>query len=199
EQLGDTRRVAQTHSRLGRHLATGTSPLTTNIPRAFDHHRQAEALLVDGGESADLGYVLVCLALASVWGLRTAEGLEASEQAMQLADRLGNERLWATAAAQRGHHLIASGRIDEGMDLVERAWRAADRLHHVVAAFSSTWIASVWSHRLLDPKETQRWCQRELARPRQSLGSREILVDFLARAHAAAGELDEARDVRQQA
>ena len=200
EQLGDTRRVAQTHSRLGRHLATGTSPLTTDIPRALDHYRKAEAILVDdGAEGADLGYVWAGIALASIWGMYTDEGLRTSERAMQLAERLGNERLWATAAAQRGHHLIAHGSPDEGMALVERAWQAADRLHHVVAAFSATWIAAVWTFRLHDPSETQRWCRRELATPRQSLGSREILFDFLARAHVQSGEPDEARRLRQQA
>jgi class 3 adenylate cyclase len=199
EQLGDTRRVAQTHSRLGRHLATGTSPVTTDIPRAFDHYRKAEALLVDEAESADLGYVRVGLALASIWGMRTDEGLETSEQAMRLAEHLGNERLWVTAAAQRGHHLIADGLTDEGMRLVEQAWQAADRLRHVVAAFSATWIASVWTFRLLDPKETQRWCQRELATPRQSHGSREILTDFLRRAHVQAGEPEQAQRLRHQA
>jgi tetratricopeptide (TPR) repeat protein len=198
EELGDTRRVAQAHSRLGRHLATGTSPLTTDIPRALDHYRKAEAILVDGTENAALGYVRAGIALASIWGVRTAEGLETSEQAMQLAERLGNERLWVTAAAQRGHHLIARGLTDDGMRLVEQAWQAAERLHHVVAAFSACWIASVWTFRLLDPKETQRWCQRELARPRQSQGSRQILVDFLARAHVQAGEPDEAGGLRQQ-
>ena len=200
EQQGDIRRVAQTHSRLGRHLATGTSPLTTDIARALDHYRKAEAILVTGGaEGADLGYVWAGIALASIWGMYTDEGLRTSEQAMQLAERLGNERLWATAAAQRGHHLVARGSIDEGMGLVERAWQAADRLHHVVAAFSATWIASVWTSRLQDPNETQRWCRRELATPRQSLGSREILLDFLARACVQAGEPDEARRLRQQA
>ena len=200
EQLGDTQRVAQTHSRLGRHLATGTSPLTTDIPRALDHYRRAEAVLVDdGAEGAALGYVWAGIALASIWGMRTDEGLQTSEQAMKLAERIGNERLWATAAAHRGHHLIAHGSTDEGMRLVEQAWEAADRLHHVVAAFSATWIASVWTFRLHDPTETQRWCRRELATPRQSLGSREILLDFLARAHVQAGEPDEARRLRQQA
>jgi eukaryotic-like serine/threonine-protein kinase len=199
EQLGDTRRVAQTHSRLGRHLATGTSPLTIDIPRAFDHYRRAEAILADGPEGAGLGYVWAGIALASIWGMRTGEGLETAGQAMDLAERLGNERLWATAAAQRGHHLIAHGLTDEGMGLVERAWQAADRLHHVVAAFSATWIAAVWTSRLRDPKETQRWCRRELAEPRQSHGSRQILVDFLARAHLQAGEVGEARHLRPQA
>ncbi len=199
EQLGDHHRVAQTHSRLGRHLATGTSPATTDIPRALDHYNKAEAILALGGDSAALGYVYAGLALASCWGMRTGLGLVASEQAMDMAERLGNQRLWATTAAQRGHHLLADGRVDEGMRLVERAWQAADRLHHVVAAFSATWIASVWSFRLHDPKETQRWCQRELRTPRQSQGSRQILVDFLARAHAQAGEMTEAREVRQHA
>jgi tetratricopeptide (TPR) repeat protein len=199
EELGDTERVAQTHSRLGRNLATGTSPSTIDVPRALAHYRAAEAILAEGPARAALGYVHVGLALASIWGMRTGEGLAASERALELAEKLGHDRLWVTAAAQRGHHLIAHGQLGEGMRLAERAWEGADRSHHVVAAFSATWIAAVWSFRLFDPEETGRWCRRELAAPRQPQGSREILLDFLARAHAQSGELAEARRVQERA
>ena len=209
ERLGDDERIAQMHSRLGRDLATGTSPATINIPRAVAHLRQAEQILAKGPEGSALGHVYVGLALASVWGMRTDEGLAASERAMQLAERVGvtdfyrqlegrtkpdvpHERLWAAAVAQRAHHLAAGGRPGEGLRLVEQAWEAADRLRYAVGAFSSTWIASVWTFRLGDPRETERWCRRELATPRQALGQREIICDFLARAHAQAGDLSEA-------
>jgi class 3 adenylate cyclase len=207
EQLGDDDRVAQMHSRLGRDLATGTSPATIDIPRALAHLHQAEQILVRGPEGSALGYVYVGLALASVWGMRTEEGLSASERAMQLAERLGvvdlyqqlegrtdlpHDRLWAASAAQHGHHLAASGSHGEGLGLVEQAWEAADHLRYAVGAFSATWMASVWTFRLGDPRETGRWCRRELATPRQVLGQREILCDFLARANAQAGDLLEA-------
>ncbi|HEV8625961.1 MAG TPA: protein kinase [Acidimicrobiia bacterium] len=209
ERLGDDERVAQMHSRLGRDLATGTSPATIDIPRALGHLHQAEQILAKGPEGSALGHVYVGLALASVWGMGTEEGLSASERAMQLAERVDvvgfyrelegrkqpdvpQKRLWAAAASQHAHHLAASGRHGEGLSLVERAWEAADRLRYAVGAFSATWIASVWTFRLGDPRETQRWCRRELATPRQALGQREIICDFLARAHAQAGDLVEA-------
>jgi class 3 adenylate cyclase len=75
---------------------------------------------------------------------------------------------------------------------VEQAWETADRLRYAVGAFSATWIASVWTFRLGDPRDTERWCRRELGTPRQALGQREIICDFLARAHAQAGDLREA-------
>src|SRR5439155_6891017 len=155
--------------------------------------------LTKGPDSVALGYVHAGLALAAIWGMRTEDGLAASERALELAERLGHDRLWVTAAAQRGHHIASHGQLAEGTLPVEQACEAADRLAHTVAAFSATWIASVLGFRRLDPKETQRWCRRELATPRQSPGSREILFDFLARAHAQSGELDEARRVRAEA
>jgi len=199
EQLGEAERVAQTHSRLGRNLATGTSPATMDVARARAHYRQAEATLSQGPEGNTLGYVYVGQALAAVWGMRTQEGLAASGRAMDLAERLGNERLWAAAAALHGHHLTGSGRPDEGLALVERAWSEADRLGHVVAAFSATWIAAVWTFRMNDPRETQRWCRRELETPRQARGQRETLSDFLGRAHVQTGEPADAGRWRAEA
>ncbi len=199
EQLGDSERVAQTHSRLGRHLATGTSAATVDIPRALDHYRKAEAMLSDSPDSVAIGYVHAGQALAAIWGLRTGDGLTAAERALEVAEKLGHERLWVTAAAQRGHHLACNGQLEEGTRLVEQAWQKADGLAHTVAAFSATWIAAVLGFRRLEPRETQRWCRRELGTPRQSPGSREILSDFLARALAQSGDLDEARQVREQA
>ena len=95
-QLGDTRRMAQTHSRLGRSLITGTSPLNIDVPRALDHYRRAEAILAGGGDDAGLGYVHAGLALASLWGMRPDDGLAASDHALEVAVRLGND------AAARG-------------------------------------------------------------------------------------------------
>ncbi len=199
ERLGDSERVAQTHSRLGRHLATGTSAATVDIPRALHHYRKAEAILTNGPDTVALGYVHAGLALAAIWGMRTQDGLTASARAVEVAEKLGHERLWVTAAAQRGHHLASNGKLHEGMRLVEQAWERADGLTHTVAAFSATWIAAVLGFRCLDPRETQRWCRRELGTPRQSLGSRDILSDLLARALAQSGDLNEACQVREQA
>jgi class 3 adenylate cyclase len=199
QEFGDVEKVAQMHSRLGRDLATGTNPATIDVTRALTHLREAEEILAKAPESSALGYVYVGLALASIWGMRTEEGLAAAERAVELAERLENERLWTAAVAQRGHHMTAGGRPGGGLDLVERAWETADRRHHAVGAFSATWIAAVWTFRLGDPGETQRWCRRELEAPRQAQGQREIICDFLARAHAQAGELAEAGRWRDEA
>src|SRR5205085_1933453 len=99
EQLGDTALVAQIHSRLGRSLTTGTSPLNIDLTRARDHYRRAEAVLAGGGDGDALGYVHAGFALASIWGLRADEGLAAADRALGVAQGLGNERLRATATA----------------------------------------------------------------------------------------------------
>ncbi len=90
--------------------------------RALDHYRAAEAVLSKCEERAPLCYVYIGLASAALWGMRTEEGLAASEQAVAIAERLGSEALWAHAATQRAYHLWASGRIRDGIELGERAW-----------------------------------------------------------------------------
>jgi class 3 adenylate cyclase len=193
EELGQEKRAAQMHSRLGRDLST--FPDTLDIDRALEHFRAAEAVLGQGEERAPLAALYVGLATAAAWGVRTDEGLAASRRAMEMAERLGNEGLWAMGAALHGHHLWASGRCAEAFALVERAWETADRLNHWFAAFLAAWVGSFWSNLLGDPRGAQAWVERELPKPRlaQAPIQRAMLLDQLAGAVAALGDLTEAR------
>ncbi len=49
-----------------------------------------------------------------------------SVEEIKLGLRLGNERLWSAAAPLLGWHTFASGKVKEGMALLERAWEIAD-------------------------------------------------------------------------
>jgi DNA-binding CsgD family transcriptional regulator/tetratricopeptide (TPR) repeat protein len=192
EQLGQTDRVAHVHSRLG--SALSTLPESWDLPRAAHHYRRAEAILADGPPSAALGYVYAGLAQVAVWDVRIRDGLDASARALALAERLQDEGVWAHAAVTRGAHLISTGRIGEGLGLMHRAWRTADRLNDPVVFFAA-FLGSAFAHWIGDPAELKQWCDRELARPRlrHAPGQRKRFLARLGAAHALAGDLQAAR------
>ncbi len=199
EGLGEERQAADIHTRLGRNLAT--FPATMAIPRALDHYRAAGAILTRGPARSALGYVVFGLAATALWAMHTEEGLAQVEQALEIADRRGNDSLARNAIALRGHHMIAGGRLADGFRGLEKAWEAADRAEHLMPAFSATWIGAGLSLDLRDPRSAMAWCRRELATARiaKARNPRRTLQGELARAHALAGELEEARRLAEEA
>jgi class 3 adenylate cyclase/tetratricopeptide (TPR) repeat protein len=195
EQLGDQQRTAQVHSRIGRYLTSFQEHMDVN--RALEHYRVAEAVLSKGEERAPLCYVYIGLASAALWGMRTEEGLVASERAVDIAERLGSEALWAHAATQRAYHLWASGRIGEGTELGERAWQTANRLNHALAAFVAAWTRAPYAFCRADFVLARDWLGAELAKPRldQAPQQRLRLLDMVAQSLIWNGELAKAVEV----
>jgi eukaryotic-like serine/threonine-protein kinase len=195
EELGDEQRAAQVHSRIGLYLTSFQENM--NVNRALEHYRAAEAALSDGPERAPLCYVYIGLASAALWGMRTEEGLVASERALDIAERLGSETLWAQAATQRAYHLWASGRIGEGIELGERAWQTADRLNHTVAAFVASWTRSPYAFFRADFGVLRDWLAAELDKPRldQAPQQRRRLLNMVAQTLIWNGELAKAEEI----
>jgi DNA-binding CsgD family transcriptional regulator len=194
EQLEQPEQVAHVHSRLG--SALSTLPESWDLPRAVHHYRQAEAILARGSPSAALGYVYAGLAQVACWDVQVQEGLDASFKALEIAERLQDDLLWAHAAMIRGAHLFSSGRIRDGLSFMHRAWQTADRLNDPVAFFA-TFLGSAFASWSGDPAEVKLWCERELARPRlsQAPGQRKRFLARLAAAHASTGDLPLARSL----
>jgi DNA-binding CsgD family transcriptional regulator len=194
QQLGQADRVAHIHSRLG--SALSTLPETWDLPRAVHHYRSAEAILAVDPPSSALGYVYAGLAQVAVWDVRIQDGLDASAKALDIAERLNDEGLWAHAAMTRGGHLFSSGRVSEGLGLMHRAWQTADRLNDPVVFFAA-FLGSAFAHWIGDPTELRQWCDRELARPRLSHapGQHKRFLARLGAAHALAGDLQLARSL----
>ncbi len=191
--IGNTDRAARTHIRLGMHRSTFEP--TRDIPRALDHFRTAEAMIDASNETITHGYMHLGIAGAAVWGMRTEEGLEASRRAMDIAERLGYETLFANAAPLHAIHLHCAGRFAEAFEVVERAWQLADRLDHPFAAFSSTWNGAGVRLNSSDFPEGKRWIEREMAKPRmaQAPAQQETLKWMLSFAEQWLGNLAEAR------
>jgi len=199
EALGQEVMVADMHTRIGRNLAT--FPVIMDIPRARHHYQTAAAILTRGPARSALGYVVYGLAATAIWGMRPEEGLAQAEEALEIADRRGNDGLARNVLSVRSHHLVVSGRLADGFRGLEAAWEAADRAEHLMPAFGASWIAAHLSIDLRDPRNAAGWCHRELATPRieGALNPRRTLLGELARAQALAGDLEEARDLAQEA
>jgi DNA-binding CsgD family transcriptional regulator len=198
-QLGDADAAARVHSRLG--TALSTVPETWDLPRAVQHYRAAEASLRSANaEGARLGWVYVGLAQVAVWDVRIDAGLAASARALEIAQHVHDDTLWAQAASTRGAHLVSSGQLSDGLRLMHRGWTTADRLNDPDAFFAA-FLGSAFAHWIVDPGEVAVWCERELARPRigQAPGQFERLQARLAAACALAGDMPAARRLSGEA
>jgi class 3 adenylate cyclase len=164
EQLGHEERAAQMHSRLGRDLSTFFD--RSDLPRAMAHFEAAEPVLRRGEQSAPLAAFYIGIATAVFQEGDTAKGLETSQLALEIAEKLEHEALWANAAALRGAHLTTVGRISEALDLLERSWKLADRLDSGPLAFFATVFATMTAFASGDLRSGLHLIDRECAKPR---------------------------------
>jgi DNA-binding CsgD family transcriptional regulator len=199
EQLGQEQQVAAAHALLGR--AFSSYWVTMDIPRALAHFWAAEAMQKPGADEAAAADLSIGLAIAAMRGLRTEEGLAASRRALTIGERLADKGLVANATLVHGAHLSASGRLADGMALIEQAWTMADQIDHPLVAFLAAWSGGARCLMLCDPLEAQRWFTRELARARvaHAPGQRRNLLNQLGQALIQAGDLAEAHRLSAEA
>jgi DNA-binding CsgD family transcriptional regulator/tetratricopeptide (TPR) repeat protein len=198
EQIGEHQQIAQAHSRLMWKFSS--YPEVVDIPRARAQFEAAKGILGDDRDRVALGYFLVGQAGAALWEVRVPEGLEAATQALGVAERLGDEALWASAAGMRGWHLAVGGRLREGRELLERAWQAADTKGHFIWSFRAAWYHGTLTFLLADPWTSCTWLQRELARPHleAALLQKRSLLDRLGHSLIAIGDLSGAAAIADE-
>jgi|GEM_PF-6258914 len=191
-EMGLGESAARSHTRLVWQYASNRESL--DLPRAREELRAAEEVFLQGPDSPAAGYFHIGRAGAALWELRTSEGLLASRKAMDIAEALGDEALWASAASMHGWHVAMSGRVDEGLALCERAWQIADRLNTFVWTFRAAWYRGTMAYLIGDPGDARNWFQRESGRPHMSsaLTQRRSLVERLGNAFSTMGNLSEA-------
>ncbi|HZI39129.1 MAG TPA: adenylate/guanylate cyclase domain-containing protein, partial [Acidimicrobiia bacterium] len=179
---------------------TSTFPWNIDIAQAQRHYSPAEDILSARPVDSALGYVYCGQAGSDAWAVHTGDGLARSDRSLGIASEVGNDRLRRHAAALQGFHLASAGRLREAMTLLEEIWAEADAARDGTAAFTATWVAASQLFRLLDPLESRKWCQAELAGSRLSQAPypRRMLQDVLGRAEALAGDLPAARRARDE-
>ncbi len=196
EGLGDEARAARVHSRLGmaRSLMDTVAAEHLDVGRAFEHFDAARAVLEQGPPHRALGHLEVGVATAWTYGLRIADGLEAAERGMAIAEAVGDELLWAGAAEAFGWHALVVGRLREGFDANARAFAVADRHRRSFLAFMATNIQGQFTWGLGAPDDAQIHFERPLALAYAGdAAHRRQTVDGIGRCHASRGELDAAR------
>lgn len=149
EEQGQVERAGQIHSRLGvalsTHIGEAKYAKYMDIPRALEHYRAAEAVLSQGEERPALVYFYTGLASALFNGVRVDEGLEASAQAMQLAERLNMGSSLASATLLHGALLKAKGRLAESRDLLTRAYAIGDARNDPLVTYYTVTNIADWT------------------------------------------------------
>jgi class 3 adenylate cyclase len=146
-----------------------TFPATMDIPSARAHLAAAESVLKDDPKIASLAYVYIGYSSAALFANDVDEGLRVSKRAMEMAEEIGDKALWANAASNHGWFLFVSGRLREGLALMDEAWEVADALDQSFVAFVTAWVRAGASYTAgFDMAECQFWCERESRKPRLS-------------------------------
>jgi DNA-binding SARP family transcriptional activator/tetratricopeptide (TPR) repeat protein len=194
QAAGDRQGAARAHSRLGMQLAT--YPATLDVPAASAHYQAAEAILATGPARRSLGYLYVGMAMAAAYGVQTDRLGVASERALELAERLGDEALTAWGGYLRSWWAFNHGRLADSLALTEQTSDTATRLEHVPMG---AWVAFTQAIRsgihLADPNAAAAWAARGLALPQLEAfpRQRDNLLDHLGLAKGSLGDLREAR------
>ena len=188
--------AARVHIEIGRkRTVTGEAVRVQhfNLDRGREHFQAAAALLGDEGEPALLVALSVGLAGIARRQVRVEDALAASSQAMQAAERAGDAGLWAEAAAWHGWGVVGSGRLGEGLALLDRAWTLADR-HKTVnpTHWTTMHLRDITLYVLGNPRAAQAWQRRELnlTSDARRLGAQSTFLTGLFYAHCFAGELE---------
>jgi len=193
--LGDDHRIARIHGRLGRALG-GFPAINCDIPRALEHFRKAEALLVREGEGVALGALLVSVASAMHIGGRFEEAITKSDEALEVAERLGIEALTSGALMVRSSARQSRGEWRAMEDDAQAALEMATRLNlGFVAATSSTMLSSPIC--ILDPIQGLPSIDEGLNAMRASQApiQRALLMMQRALGLTCSGQLEAAREI----
>lgn len=200
EELSDRRRTGTVRGRLG--YLRATFPECMDLPAARAHLDAARELLEEESDRRPLMSVYVGYASAALWGDDVLEGLEASAQALAMADDAGDRAAWANAAALNGWFLFVSGRLAEGRVLLDRAVGLADELGLGFVGFVAGWIRASAVHWFgYDVIEARALAGAELAKDRvtQAPNQRRSLLNTASTCDIAGGRFAEARAVADEA
>ncbi len=129
------------------------------------------------------------------------DALAASERAVEVARAVGEPALQAHADAIHGYALIGTGRLEEGWQILEAAWEAADAANDMQVAYLTTMWLGFAALTLGDPEEGQRYIERELEKPRlaQAPDPRLTLQGLLGYCLSFGGELERGLALVQEA
>jgi tetratricopeptide (TPR) repeat protein len=191
-EIGGEHDIARVHARL---VTVLSIPATINVGQAVSHSRRAEKLLAGRPDRASEGKLLIGEAIVAHAQFRTADGLAASAQAMEIGSLLDNAEIWSQAAALHGHFLWASGKLAAGLALMEQALERAARAPDPL--LTAAWLLSFSYLILWDPASAERTIRPAIDDYEASQAEflHQILVAHLGIAHTLTGALAGARSI----
>jgi tetratricopeptide (TPR) repeat protein len=195
EECGDNRAAARVHARLGLDLSERYFS-GYDIPAALIHYKRAETILKHDSENLDLARLYVSMAKTANYLMAYEDGLEWSNRAMEIAQRLKSDEVWAWAAAQHGENLHFLGRQRESLDILSRASEVAQKINspHTgsrVAVLFGDYFWNLW-----DPRRAQECYLAELAK-QQLVKQSHLRRNFeiaLGENYIFSGDLERAQD-----
>nr|AEQ20518.1 putative ATPase protein [uncultured bacterium CSL144] len=197
-ELGQESDIARVHARLVTVISlSAMNPAAIDMGQAVSHSRRAEKLLAVRADQGAEGDLLIGEAIVAHAQFRTEDGLAASERAMEIGQLLDNAGIWCQAAALHGHFLWTSGKLKEGLGLMEQALERAERTRDVKPRFAAAWLLGFSYLLLWDPTAAERTIQLGLADSDtgQVEFLRQVLVLHLGIAHIFTGALAQARSL----
>jgi predicted ATPase len=197
-ELGQESDIARVHVLLVTVISLlSMNPAATDVGQAVSHSRRAEKLLATRADRSAEGELLFGEAIVAHAQFRTEDGLSVSERAMKIGQLLDNTAIWCQAAAFHGHFLWASGKLKEGLGLMEQALERAEQTRDPKPRFTAAWLLGFSYLLLWDPTAAERVIQPGLADSDtgQAEFLRQVLVAHLGIAHVYTGALARARSL----
>lgn len=200
ERSGRLDRAARVRSRLGRHLSTVSPDAPLDVPAAIRHFEAALPVLEASSSAVALCLTKVGYANALLRAVRVRDALKETASALELAEAIGHEAIWPSAALLRGWALWEAGDLGPGGALVQRAWEEAHRLENGLFVFLTTWQLGNQALQVFDNAQAIHCYERELdsALLRDAPGNRSLLQQTRVHAYLTAGRLDEGRAAWRQ-
>jgi tetratricopeptide (TPR) repeat protein len=169
-----------------------------DIPAALIHYKRAETILKQDSENLDLARLYVSMAKTANYLMAYEDGLEWSNRAMEIAQRLKSDEVWAWAAAERGEHLHFLGRQRESLDILSCASELAQKINspHTGSRVAVLFGDCFWN--LWDPRRAQECYLAELAK-QQLVKQSHVRRNFeiaLGENYIFSGDLEQARQLR---
>lgn len=195
-ELGQERDIARVHASLVTVISIMTmNPAAIDVGQAVSHSRRAEKLLAARTDHSAEGELLIGEAMVANAQFRTEDGLAVSERAMEIGRLLDNAAIWCQAATLHGHFLWASGKLKEGLGLMEQALERAERMRDLKPRFAAAWGLGFSYLLLSDPTAAERAIQPGLdgSDSGQAEFLRQVLLAHLGMAHIFRGALARAR------
>ena len=163
-KAGDSESAARTAISLGR-----DNLLRNDLTVATPWLNRAERILEGVPERSAHGFLAACRAFGSTLSGDIEAALNQASEALAIAERIGDRDLAAFAASEKGYALAVTGRVDEGLALIDEAIISAVGGELEPSTAGGVCCTSIeacsalgdWSRAATWTEAQDRWCRRE--------------------------------------